>query len=104
MMIPFESMKLSEQELDDLLLWAGLFFENGLRLMHLSNFFNGKTLDKEIIIHFLQEKVKIAIESCEREVGIESDIKLISEDAQRMILSMLEMIKLEADNVSYYKI
>lgn len=96
-MIPLDTMQLTEKDMDSLIIWSGLFFENGLRLMHLSNFFNGKTLDKEIIIHFLQEKVKIAIENCEKEVGIESEVKFISEDAQRMIYSMLEMIKLEGE-------
>ncbi len=103
-MIPLKDLELTEKEMDDLLLWSGLFFENGLRLMHLSNFFNGKTLDKDIIIHFLQEKVRIAIENCEKEVGIESGIKAISEDAQRMILSMLEMIKLETGDDSYTEV
>lgn len=94
-MIELAALKLTNKEMEELLKWSGLFFENGLRLIHLSNFISEKMLDKEIIILFLQQKIREGIEGCEKEVLIHGGSKVISEDSQRLILSMLEMIKLE---------
>lgn len=101
MNIPLDALELTESEKIQLIKWSSIFFENGLRLMHLSNFINVSPLDKETITMFLQEKIREGMDHLEKEVSIESGIKLISDDTNRLILSMLEMIKLEADNDSY---
>lgn len=94
-MIPLDKMELTTHEAEELLRWSAIFFENGVRLMSLANFVHETTAHKETLAHFLQEKVKVVLLAYESDAGFECEKKHISESAQRMILSMLEMIKIE---------